>query len=280
MQYDAGEPFSRSSPRKRSPRGWRRRPGANAPRGLTTPTARRLDGDSAAPNSEPAPTAPDLEAPGVAPPGTITAVEPQRRGTRFNVFIDGEFALSVDAALAAHLRPGQALDATALARLAAADEQRRAADAAFRLLAVRPRSAWEIETRLRQRGYSAAAITAARARLDRFGLADDAAFARYWVEQRQTFHPRGRVALRAELRAKGVATDTIAAAMPPADDETDAALRAARRQLGRFRGLDRNAFRQRLGAYLQRRGFGFQACASAVARLWEEAAADGDAAAS
>ena len=41
-------------------------------------------------------------------------------------------------------------------------------------------------------------------RLEARGLIDDAQFAAYWVEQRQTFRPRGSRALRFELRAKGV----------------------------------------------------------------------------
>ncbi len=207
--------------------------------------------------------------------GRITALEPQRRrgGRRWNVFVDGAFALSLDASLAARLRPGEEVDAAALARLAAADEAQRALDAAFAFLAYRPRSAHEVETRLRQKGYSAAAIAAVRARLDRLGLVDDAAFARYWVEQRRAFSPRGRAALRAELRARGVAPAAIAGALASAEDEATAAYRADQARLRALAGLDRATFRQRLGAYLQRRGFGYAASAAAVERLWAEARA-------
>ena len=206
--------------------------------------------------------------------GTITAIEPQRRrgGRRFNVYVDGRFAFSLDASLAARLHLEQELDAATLASLAEADEQARAADAAYTFLSYRPRSAREVQTRLQQKGYSPAAIAAARARLDRFGLVDDAAFARYWVEQRQAFNPRGRSALRAELRAKGVAADEITAALPEGD-EGAAAYRAGQRRLRSLARLDRATFRQRMGAYLQRRGFGYAASATAVERLWLEASA-------
>ena len=207
--------------------------------------------------------------------GTITAVEPQQRrgGRRYNVFVDGEFALSLDASLAVTLRVEQPLDDAALAALREADERQRALDAAFILLSYRPRSAREVETRLRQKGYSPTAIEAARARLDHYGLVDDAAFARYWVEQRQTYRPRGAAALRAELRARGVGAEEIATALPADADEDEAAYRAALPRLRRLAGLDRATFRQRLGAYLQRRGFGHAACAAAVERLWAEATA-------
>ena len=206
----------------------------------------------------------------------MTALEPQTRrgGRRVNVFVDGRYALSLDVSVAAQLRVEQEVDAATLAELAAADERRRALDAAFGLLAYRPRSASEVEARLRQRGYSAAAIAAARARLDQFGLVDDGAFARYWVEQRQAFRPRGSAALRAELRARGVGAEEIASAVPADADEGDAAYRAALPRLRSLAGLDRRTFRQRLTGYLQRRGFGHGACAAAVERLWAEASAN------
>jgi regulatory protein len=157
--------------------------------------------------------------------------------------------------------------------LAAADEHARALDAAYTFLSYRPRSARELEQRLQQKGYSPAAIAAARERLDRFKLVDDTAFARYWVEQRQAFNPRGRTALRAELRAKGVGSAEIAAALPEGD-EGGAAYQAGLRRVRSLGKLDRLTFRQRMGAYLQRRGFSYAASATAVERLWTEASAD------
>jgi regulatory protein len=205
--------------------------------------------------------------------GTITAIEAQRRrgGQRFNIFVDGRYALSLDGSLAAQLHLEQELDEATLVRLTEADEQQRALDAALNLLSYRPRSAREIERRLGQRGFSPAAIAAARARLDRYGLVDDAAFARYWVEQRQAFRPRGAAALRAELRAKGVPAEEVAAAVPTGADEGEAAYRAGLPRVRSLAGLDAVAFRRRLGAYLQRRGFGYTASAAAIERLWAEA---------
>jgi regulatory protein len=211
-------------------------------------------------------------APGSPTGGTITAVEPQRRhgGRRFNVHVDGEFAFSLDATLAARLHLHQQLDAAALAALAAADEHARALDAAYTFLSYRPRSAREIEQRLQQKGYSPGAIASARERLDRHRLVDDTAFARYWVEQRQAFNPRGRTALRAELRAKGVGATDIAAALPEGD-ESAAAYQAGLRRMRSLGKLDHPTFRQRMGGYLQRRGFSYAASAAAVERLLTEA---------
>jgi regulatory protein len=199
--------------------------------------------------------------------GRITALE--AAPPRVRVYIDGRLAFCVDPLLAAGLQVGQVLDPAARARLAAADERGRALDAALRLLARRPRSEHEVRARLAAKGYSAATIAAVGERLRALGLLDDAAFARFWVEQRQQFRPRGAAALRAELRAKGVAPAAVAAALADTD-EAAAAYRAGRARLRALAGLAPAAFRQRLGAYLQRRGFGFDACVQAVERLWAE----------
>ncbi|HZS01112.1 MAG TPA: RecX family transcriptional regulator [Chloroflexota bacterium] len=208
--------------------------------------------------------------------GRITGLESQRRrgGERVNVYVDGRFALSLDATIAAALRVDQEVDAATLARLTTDDERQRALNAACLFLSYRPRSTHEVETRLRQRGFSPEAIAAARQRLDRWGLLDDDAFARYWVEQRQTFRPRGATALRAELRARGVKAEVVAGVVPHGADESEAAYRAGRARLRGLSGLPAPAFRQKLGGYLQRRGFNYAACAAAIDRLWSEVGAE------
>ncbi len=203
---------------------------------------------------------------------TLTALEPQRRhdGRRWNVFVDGAYAVSLHATLAARLRVDEEVDAGALAELAATDERQRALDSAFAFLASRPRSVWEVERRLRQKGYSPLAIAAARERLAHLRLVDDAAFARYWVEQRGAHRPRGRSALRAELRIRGVAPATIGATLPDERAEPEAAYQAGLARLSRLAALEQATFRQRLGSYLTRRGFSHASSAAAIHRLWAD----------
>src|SRR5689334_11280543 len=86
---------------------------------------------------------------------TITALEPQRRKGRLNVFIDGQFVMGVGEAVAADLglRVGRAISAETLREVAGAEEVHKATEAALSLLEVRARARREIETRLRQKGY-------------------------------------------------------------------------------------------------------------------------------
>ena len=80
------------------------------------------------------------------------------------------------------------------------------------------------------------AIDEAIARLAESGLVDDAAFAQYWVENREEFRPRAGRALRFELRRKGLADSDINAAIG-AVDENESAYRAGLEQEVRDAGF-------------------------------------------
>jgi regulatory protein len=102
-------------------------------------------------------------------------------------------------------------------------------------------------------------------------LVDDRAFADYWVEQRQTFRPRGARLLRAELARLGVERGGAEAAVAPVADSAEAdAYRAAARHARRLHGLDERTFATRLSQWLARRGFDWDTIAPVVARLWAE----------
>jgi regulatory protein len=146
-----------------------------------------------------------------------------------------------------------------------------ALDAALRFLAVRPRSEAETRRRLLRAGFVAEQVEATLALLREHALVDDASFARYWVEQRQTFRPRGRRLLQAELAQRGVSRELAAeAAGQQAETADDDAYRAAYKRAQQLRGLDQRQFQSRLGAFLARRGFDWDVVAPTVSRLWQE----------
>jgi regulatory protein len=116
-----------------------------------------------------------------------------------------------------------------------------------------------------------ATIDATIGQLRRHRLLDDAAFAEYWVEQRQTFRPRGARAVHAELARLGVSRPVADdATVPLADSAEEDAYRAATRKANQLRSLDERTFQTRLGQWLARRGFDWEVTAKAVARLWAE----------
>jgi regulatory protein len=208
----------------------------------------------------------------------ITALTVQRRRrNRVNVFLDGEYAFSLQDALAASLHPGQELDEQTIAELRRRDVVEEAYNHALNYLTYRPRSAWEVRRYLEKRGLSEETRAAVLGRLTRAGLVNDREFAQLWVENRAAHRPRGRRALRAELRQRGIANEIVESAVLDVD-ETAAALRVAEARAGRLSHLNRQTFRQRLYGYLQRRGFSYDVCRDVCRRvtdrLWGPVAAE------
>jgi len=206
---------------------------------------------------------------------TITAVEPQQRGRdRVSLFLDGEFALGVHAevALALGWKAGDVVSETDVREAARREELRAARDAALRLLAVRARSAQELRTRLRRKGYEDDLIAETLAALARSGLLDDAAFAQAWVRHRTTGASLGRNRIATELRQKGVERETTAEALAEVteEDEYARALEWARRKLPSLRGEDDRAVRRKLSAALARRGYGWDICSRVLRALGAE----------
>lgn len=201
---------------------------------------------------------------------TITAITEQKRSPdRVNIYLDGEYALSLNIEAAAQLRVGNLLSEDALNVLSEDDTYRRAREAAVALLSYRPRSVSEVQRNLSQKGYDLETVERVIASLEEAQLLDDRAFAGYWVEQRLAFKPRSKMALRQELAGKGLARDIIDEALEVVSDE-EMAHRAAAQRGYRWAQLPYDTFRQKMSRYLQGRGFGYQTISQAVAASWQE----------
>jgi regulatory protein len=193
--------------------------------------------------------------------------------SRVNVFVNGRFAFAISAIQAVErgLKPGRVLLPADVAELRHLEELERARGSALQLLTRRPRSERELRDRLARKGFVAPVVERVLTELRARDYVDDAAFAQYWVANRQANQPRGGQALVAELRQKGVAADLIDAAVAPTvEDETTTALELARRRARGLRGDDEARFRARLGAFLQRKGFRYEVVRPVVEQVLRE----------
>ena len=186
------------------------------------------------------------------------------------MFLDDRYALSLSVDLVAALRVGQNLDEAQFQGLLDRDEQARAVEAALHFLAARPRSVREVRDRLARRQFGEPAVEAALHRLRELSLLDDRVFTDFWTTQRRGRSPRGERLIVQELRSKGVDDELVQAAVRGSEDEAELAYRAGLTRLRALRGLDEQEFRRRLGAFLQRRGFDWDAARTALRRLLEE----------
>jgi regulatory protein len=201
--------------------------------------------------------------------GTITALRFQKRNKdRVNVYLEGRFAFGLAAIEAAHLKVGQELSDADIARLQKRDEIERAYERALNFLSYRPRSEVEARRNLRGKSVEEQVVEVVIERLTRAGLLNDREFARYWVENRLQFKPRGTRALRQELWEKGVPDAVIAEALE-GFDEQDAARRVAETGARRMAHLEPSDFRRKLSTYMARRGFSYAVIKPLVEEMLE-----------
>lgn len=196
----------------------------------------------------------------------------QRNRERVNVYLDGEFAFGLALEEALRLKVGQVLDDEQIEALRHIDLYHKAHARALDYISRRPRSQVELQRYLKEKEVPEPHIERLLARLSEVGLLDDLAFARFWIENREAFRPRGARAIRHELRQKGVDETIIDQALAQSDlDELESAYRVALKKLPRLRAIsDPWEFQQKIAGFLGRRGFGWEVIRQVSDRLWQE----------
>lgn len=207
----------------------------------------------------------------------ITALKVQKRNpNRVNVFLDGEYAFGAARIVAAWLQVGQVLNDEKIVQLKRQDSIEVALQKALHYLSYRVRSENEVRTRLTEGGFDTEVINLVIDRLSASELIKDSEFARQWVENRTAFRPRSRRALAMELRQKGVTEEVIIETLEEGQDDEQMAYQAALRYLRKLESLDFAGFREKLGAFLGRRGFSYGTIIPVVNRVWSEIHSSGD----
>ena len=129
----------------------------------------------------------------------------------------------------------------------------------LRLLTARARTRAELEGQLTKRGYPDGVSERVLDRLSQVGLIDDRDFAEQWVQSRRVNAGKGKRALAAELRTKGVDDDVIIAALDGIDAgaERERAEQLVRDKLRREKlgDDDDTKVARRLVGMLARRGY-------------------------
>lgn len=158
------------------------------------------------------------------------------------------------------LRTGRVVSREDAADIIAAVGRTAVLDKALDLLAVRARSARDLCLRLRRAGAADEAISWTVERLTAQGYVDDAAYARQVARARVVTGGVSRRKVVTVLRRRGipadVADEAIDATLEEVEfDEEGAALEVARKRLRALESLEPVQRRQRLYAFLARRGY-------------------------
>ena len=200
----------------------------------------------------------------------ITALKLQKKNQqRVNVYLDGEYRFGLARIVAAWLKVGQTINDEKIAQLMEEDAIEVAYQKALRFLQYRLRSEAEIRKYLTEHDTSDMHAEMVIERLKNIGLIDDEKFTKNWVENRITFHPRSRYALKYELRRFKLSEDAIEKALENVDDDA-LAYKAALRQARKYKHFDKEVFRKKMLSFLQRRGFNYATSSQTVDKVWEE----------
>ena len=130
----------------------------------------------------------------------------------------------------------------------------------LRLLTARARTRAELAAQLTKRGFPDDVSGRVLDRLAEVGLVDDQDFAEQWVRSRHFYAGKGKRALAAELRSKGVDDEVIAEALDDVDAEAER-VRAEQLVADKLRrerltdSTDDVKVTRRLVAMLARRGY-------------------------
>jgi regulatory protein len=184
------------------------------------------------------------------------------RSDRLRVAVNGTEVgdLTLDYVADQSIRAGRTLTTDEARGVIDAVRRTRVLDKALDLLAVQSRSSRDLRIRLRRAGAADSDITWAVDRLVAQRFVDDAAYARQVARSKVLAGGVSRRKVVTALRRKGVSAETadeaIDATLSEVDlDEEGAALAAAEKRVRALRSLDPAKRKQRLYAFLARRGF-------------------------
>jgi regulatory protein len=207
----------------------------------------------------------------------ITRIENQKkRPGRKNIYADGEFLIGVGAEtlLAFGLRTGDEITPEKLRQLEKTEDALGAKNSALRFLSARPRSIREVRDRLREKEYGDEEIGKTIDELTRSGLLNDDAFARMFIRNARAIRPAGKVLLKQKLVLLGVPKETLETALAEEFSAEDHAADAAKAAAGFLKkaSADRRKedpfkLKQRLTAYLLRRGYTWDVVGPVVKRM-------------
>ncbi len=133
---------------------------------------------------------------------------------------------------------------------------------ALKFLSRRPRSEKEVIDNLLKKKAPQEQITIIINLLKQQKFLDDKAFAKWWVEQRANFKPKGWYALQQELKLKGIpekiikeVEQEVKSGVMELKSEFEQALEIAQKRAKRMGSVSREETYQKIGGLLARRGF-------------------------
>src|SRR3989344_2094491 len=143
----------------------------------------------------------------------------------------------------------------------AADLYPKYVNSSLRFLGFRPRSEKEVREFLIRKKADQQMINRVILQLKELKFLSDNEFAKWWVEQRTRVKHKALRLIKIELKQKGIDIHIIEEAInniqSTSSNELETAKKAIERRLQKYKGLSKQDVYQKLGPFLQRRGFDY-----------------------
>ena len=197
-------------------------------------------------------------------------VQGKKNPNRVNLYLDDEFAfaLSIDEVGKKSLKKGLELSQGEIEDLKKADSDEYIYGKILNFLSFRPRTVKEVRDRLwKYEVKDEDSQNIVIEKLKSKGYLDDIAFARWFIESRNTHRPRSVSMLKMELSQKGVLKDIISDLVSTMGDEKDTIMHLLDKKLGSRRILDKLE-KVKIQGYLVRQGFAWDKV-SEVVKSWQ-----------
>lgn len=191
----------------------------------------------------------------------ITSIKQQKNKNRVNVYLDDKFGFGIDLTnfVLLHLKVDQNLSEIEVEKIVKEAEFQKTLDKLLMFATLRPRSEREVFDWFRRKKVHDSLTVKLLNRLKHFDLLDDVKFAKWWVEQRQTFRPKAKRILNNELRIKGIKQEIIDNVLGETKiDEEKLARDLIAKKMYKWEKLEPRLRKQKISQYLVGKGFGWE----------------------
>ena len=204
----------------------------------------------------------------------VTAIEDQKRDpAKSNVYLDGQFAFSLlkQDVLYFRIKVGEELSEDTFQYIQDSLLYIRAQEIALHFIGYKMRTEAEVRRKLEEKEIQPEIRERVMAFLKKYDYVNDALYVQKYVQERERLAPRGKNLLQLELRQKGVAEKTITAVLAEMElDEADAAVRLLEKKLRHAALPLEQKQKQKLLAFLMRKGFDFETAKEAISQMMEQ----------
>jgi regulatory protein len=203
----------------------------------------------------------------------VTAITPQKRDeTRFNIFIDGEyaFALPMQDILYFKLKEGGEVPEETIEYIKNSLIYIKAQDTALHYIGYKMRTVKEIRMKLEDKEFSEEIIERVIEFMEKYGYADDREYCRKYIREKLRMKPKSGYALKIELRQRGISSHIIDEVMAETemDEEGDAFRWLERKSRGNWPPAD-DKQKKKLYDFLLRKGYSYDIIGEAFREMNE-----------